>query len=261
MTKIHFHKWLATGNDFVIIDNREGQMTNCSPDLISLLCHRNFGIGADGLMLINDSAKYDFEMKYYNSDGHEAEMCGNGARSIIGLANQLGIISNSAKFLALDGVHNGMVLEKTCYRIKMVDATGIKLKEDGISLNTGVPHHVIFADNIDQVNVNIEGYKIRYQEEFAPHGTNVNFVQFDGNVLRMRTYERGVEHETLSCGTGAVAAAIAVEIRFGYGKSEYQIEVPGGQLRVSFIRAAKHKFHNIYLEGEAIEVFQGTINI
>ncbi|MEA1878609.1 MAG: diaminopimelate epimerase [Bacteroidota bacterium] len=259
MAELRFQKWQATGNDFVIIDNRNGILTDLSSEWISRICNRNFGVGADGFMFIQNHPELDFEMKYYNADGLEAEMCGNGARSIIGFVKNLRIIDNSTTFQAIDGVHQGWVLRPDYYRIKMVDVDEIIENEKGISLNTGVPHLVIFTEAPDQTDVFQLGKEIRYSKEFAPKGSNVNFSNYSDNILRMRTYERGVENETLSCGTGAVASAIATEYLNNYGKSTYEVQVPGGKLKVSFERTNKNHFQEIYLEGEAKMVFEGNI--
>lgn len=261
MTELRFQKWQATGNDFVIMDNRNGIIRDLSSEWISRICNRNFGVGADGFMFIQNHPELDFEMKYYNADGHEAEMCGNGARSIIGFVKNLGIIADSTSFQAIDGVHNGWIMRQDYYRIKMVNVDTIGKNEKGISLNTGVPHLVIFTKDPDQIDVFNHGKEIRYSKGFSPKGTNVNFITNKSEIIRMRTYERGVENETLSCGTGAVAAAIATEYLNNYDKSTYEVQVPGGKLQVSFERTGKEQFRNIYLEGEAKMVFEGIIEL
>lgn len=259
MTELHFQKWQATGNDFIIVDNRKSVLSDPSSDWISRLCNRKFGIGADGFMYINQHPVLDFEMRYFNADGHEAEMCGNGARSIIGFALGKGIISNLTHFQAIDGEHHGWVLDKDQYRIKMVDVNAIEKNSLGFFLNTGVPHQVILSENPATVDVIKTGREIRYMHEFAPKGTNVNFIKFSDDVLVMRTYERGVEDETLSCGTGAVASCIANEYLNNLGKSDYNVQVPGGNLKISFNRTGPEQFQDIYLEGEAKMVFEGTM--
>lgn len=259
MTELHFQKWQATGNDFVIVDNRSAILSSPSSDWIRKLCDRKFGVGADGFMYINNHPNLDFEMKYFNSDGKEAEMCGNGARCIIGYALQKGIISDSTHFQAIDGEHHGWVLSEDQYRIKMVDVNKIIKTDQGIFLNTGVPHLVILSENPDEVDVFHLGRQIRYSNEFSPKGTNVNFINYSDGILQMRTYERGVEDETLSCGTGAVASCIATEYLNNHNKSNYDIRVPGGMLKVSFERTGPEQFEKIYLEGEAKMVFEGTL--
>ncbi|MBT3241766.1 MAG: diaminopimelate epimerase [Bacteroidetes bacterium] len=261
MTEFHFQKWQATGNDFVIVDNRTHQLNNYSPHIIKSICDRKFGIGADGFMLLKSSKKYDFEMKYFNADGFEAEMCGNGGRSIVGFARKLGIISDITRFKAIDGLHDGVVLGEDNYRIKMARVEEVVQKESGIFLNTGVPHLVVFSKDLDKEDVFKTGRALRYSQEFAPSGTNVNFIQPDGKQIRMRTYERGVENETLSCGTGAVAACIATEFSNHYGKEQYQVHVPGGSLLISFSRLDEQRFTDIFLEGEARMVFEGQMTL
>lgn len=259
MTELHFQKWQATGNDFVIVDNRLEILTDLSPEFIRRICDRKYGIGADGFMFIRNHPDFDFEMHYFNSDGHEAEMCGNGGRSIIGFAKGLGIIQSQTEFWAIDGIHQAWTLGEDQYRIQMVNVKGIKAERDSAFLNTGVPHLVLFTDDPQAVDVVARGRKWRYDPAFAPKGTNVNFINFSGNTVQMRTYERGVEDETLSCGTGAVASAIATEFKQNAGFSEYQVQVPGGRLKVRFHRSGPEEFEQIFLEGEALLVFKGSI--
>ena len=261
MTKIHFQKWQATGNDFVLVDNRDGALMDLSAKWIQKLCDRKFGVGADGFMLLQNHLELDFEMRYFNADGHEAEMCGNGARSIIGFALNKGIIRDSTHFKAIDGPHKGWIISPDNYRIKMVDVHSISKMGKGLFLNTGVPHLVIFSEDPEQIDVLDQGRKIRNSQEFAPQGTNVNFAEFSKDIIRMRTYERGVEDETLSCGTGAVACSIATEYSTNSGKYEYEVRVAGGQLKVSFERSGPEQFEEIYLEGEAKMVFEGILEV
>ncbi len=261
MTELHFQKWQATGNDFVIVDNRDGVLKNLSPEWINGICDRKFGIGADGFMFVNKHPKLDFEMKYFNADGYEAEMCGNGARSIIGFTYLLGMIGQSTEFLAIDGQHHGWVIGADKYKIQLVDVEAINQDDKGIFLNTGVPHLVVFCEDPSQIDVVKEGREIRNNPDYAPKGTNVNFVNSKQEVITMRTYERGVENETLSCGTGAVASAIATEFIEKQGLTSYQVKVPGGQLLVKFKQTGPNSFQNICLEGEAKKVFEGTIKL
>ncbi len=259
MAEIHFQKWQATGNDFIIVDNRNKILKNLSSEWISMICDRNFGVGADGFMFIQNHQNLDFEMRYFNADGNEAEMCGNGARSIIGFARSLGIIADSTTFQAIDGIHNGWITRQDHYRIKMVDVDVINSVDRGLFLNTGVPHLVIVTADPDQIAIVKQGREIRYSKEFAPDGTNVNFIDNRSDIIRMRTYERGVENETLSCGTGAVASAIATEYMNNSGKSKYEVQASGGLLKISFNRSDTDQFRDIYLEGEAKMVFKGDI--
>lgn len=272
MTKLHFEKWQATGNDFIIMDFSQGIPADIDQDHIARWCDRKFGIGADGFMYLDKHPDLAFDMHYFNADGLEAEMCGNGARSILGFAHQKGLIGSSGTFQAIDGPHTGFVLESDQYRIKMVDVTGFQsLKipgidqmvagsfEEAVYLNTGVPHLVIFVKDVSQVDVFRAGKTLRWDHQFAPFGTNVNFVQIHADHIRIRTYERGVENETLSCGTGATAAAIASAIRYDLGKHQ-KVKVEGGELTVSFNKTGPNEFNEIFLAGQALKVFEGEIN-
>lgn len=271
MSYINFQKWQGAGNDFIIIDNTSGQISGLNHKTINWLCDRHFGIGADGLMLIGLSQQYDFEMIYYNSDGLPAEMCGNGGRCIAAMAFESGITGNRATFLTTDGPHEAGVVDKGIIRLRMTDVEGIKevnvpghLSDEngtGYFLNTGVPHLVIFLDDLDSVNVNDYGRKLRNLAQFAPAGTNVNFVKAEGSVLQVRTYERGVEGETLACGTGNVAAAIAAEWISQSGHKAYDCLAVGGRLKVSFRQAGPGSFTDVWLEGPAVKVFEGTVEL
>lgn len=261
MTAIKFSKWQGTGNDFVILDNRDEKIGEPSAEMIRILCDRRFGIGADGLMILNNNQIYDFSMNYYNSDGLEAEMCGNGGRCMIGFAHQLGIIGDETRFLASDGLHKGKVLEDDKYIIQMIDLKEFRKTDKYYYLNTGVPHIVILVDNVDKVDVFNEGRKLRNSTDFKPSGTNVNFVQKIESGIKMRTYERGVENETLSCGTGAVASAITSFLEFGLKNKKIKCLVPGGELTVCFERNKSGEFSEIYLEGPAHQVFSGEITV
>lgn len=269
MTTIRFQKWQGAGNDFIIIDNRGSLAIQPGPQLIRDLCDRHFGIGADGLMLVGESKDYDFEMKFFNSDGYPAEMCGNGGRCIAAMARQLGIFTKKTTFLTTDGVHEAEVIPGDLIRLKMKDISNIELVKirklepsgfgDAVWLNTGVPHLVIFVSDIDGINIQKAGRTYRNLKRFAPAGTNVNFVKILNQTLYVRTYERGVEGETLACGTGNVAAAIAVEWTFNAGLSEYDCIALGGRLKVSFNRPGKDQFTDVWLEGPAVKVFDGEV--
>lgn len=268
MNTIYFQKWQGAGNDFIIIDNRKNQASGLNPKTISRLCDRHFGIGADGLMLIGPSKDFDFEMRYYNSDGHSAEMCGNGGRCIVAMASKSGIFEHKTTFLTTDGPHEAIVIREDLIRLKMTDVDVIKpveIPESGFSanghaafLNTGVPHLVVFVSDLESVNVVNNGKYLRNLDQFSPAGTNVNFVKSEGSALYVRTYERGVEGETLACGTGNVAAAIAAEWKYDYGFNEYDCFARGGQLKVSFRHQGKNQFSEVWLEGPADKVFEGS---
>jgi len=269
MSTIHFEKWQGAGNDFIIIDNRSGQVGNLNSQIINRLCDRHFGIGADGLMLLGHSENFDFEMIFYNSDGYPAEMCGNGGRCIAAMASQSGIFDQKTVFLTTDGPHEAEVVHEDLIRLKMTDIHEIKSVEipdldfssngRGVFLNTGVPHLVVFVNDIGSVNVETNGRFLRNQDQFSPAGTNVNFVKAEGSVLYVRTYERGVEGETLACGTGNVAAAIAAEWMFNQGLTQYECLALGGRLTVSFNHPDKNIFTQVWLEGPAVKVFDGLL--
>ncbi len=257
---MHFSKYQGTGNDFVIIDNREVLHTKLTPGLINTICNRRFGVGADGLMLLNSKPGYDFEMVYYNADGHEGSMCGNGGRCIVQFAHDLGIGNNSFKFIAVDGEHIAHVKDGEV-ALKMMDVKGIEEKNDEYAvLNTGSPHYVKKVTDLSGMDVYTAGRAIRYSDAYKEQGINVNFVeQLNDGTLKVRTYERGVEDETFSCGTGVTAAALA----FGKGATGFHsvdIEVLGGRLNVSYNRNADGSYENIWLKGPAEKVFEGSFH-
>jgi len=266
MTDITFQKWHGAGNDFIIIDNHTGIGSGLSKQDINWLCDRHFGIGADGLMLISPVKGFDFSMEFFNSDGLPAEMCGNGGRCITAMAHTLGLFEGKTRFIAPDGEHEAEILSGGWIRLKMKEVNSIeniKLDEypgqNFISLNTGVPHLVWFVDDIENLDVNHYGRSLRNHRHFSPAGTNVNFVGVSKNTLLVRTYERGVEAETLACGTGNVASAIAAEFLFNKGLSEYNCQARGGSLRVSFLRESVTRFNEVWLEGPAEKVFTGIV--
>jgi diaminopimelate epimerase len=258
--QIPFFKYQGTGNDFVVIDNREGSFSQLSRETVAALCHRRFGIGADGLMLLNRHAEYDFEMIYFNADGGESSMCGNGGRCLTQFAWDLGLQLPRYRFLAIDGAHEAYIPEPGTVALKMKDVKKIEEAGDHFILDTGSPHYVTACGALDSLDVFSEGRAIRNSEPFAREGINVNFVERrDIRSIKVRTYERGVEDETLSCGTGVTAAALA----FGpitEGSHEVAIETPGGHLKVAYQRSAEG-FSDIWLIGPARRVFEGTISI
>lgn len=256
----NFYKYQGAGNDFIVIDNRKNKFDGMNNELIGFLCHRRFGIGADGLLLLEKIGGYDFKMKYYNSDGYEASMCGNGGRCIVAFANFLGIIGKNARFLASDGIHEASIDEDGLVDLHMIDVKKVEQFADGYFLNTGVPHLVHFVDDLHIVDVELDGRQLRFDARFQPEGTNVNFVKLNDNHLTVYTYERGVECETLACGTGITAAALSAAVKDGVEKGEYSISAKGGELRVRFQRDNEH-FRNIWLKGPAKMVFSGNIEI
>lgn len=256
---MHFYKYQGTGNDFVLIDNRDGQYNNLSQEYISKICDRRFGIGADGFMLLNNRPDYDFEMVYFNADGREGTMCGNGGRCIVRFAHDLGIATQNFKFIAVDGDHVADV-NSDLVSLKMSDVASVQTFSDHAVLNTGSPHYVKKVSNISEIDVYNEGKRIRYSETFAPGGINVNFVEpLENGSLKVRTYERGVEAETYSCGTGATAAAL-VFYKNEIGPNSIDIEVVGGALNISYNRAADGSANDIWLKGPAVKVFEGAIS-
>lgn len=262
MQKVYFHKYQATGNDFVLVDNRDLVFDGSNISLIAAICHRRFGIGADGLILLEPSSRHLFTMRYYNSDGREASMCGNGGRCISAFAHKLGLaeLHSRFRFEAVDGEHEAEVKEGSV-TLKISDVDRVDEFEDGYFMNTGSPHLIRFVDNPSAVDVAAEGARWRNDPRFSPDGTNVNFVRrASRTIVPMRTFERGVEAETLSCGTGAVASAIAVSLKTGTGNL-FNMQVPGGELTVSFDKSGGNNFYNIWLTGPAIEVFEGTMEI
>ena len=255
---VDFVKYQATGNDFIIIDARE-QAFYPDIDTVTRLCHRKFGIGSDGLMLLKESAEADFEMIFFNPDGSRS-LCGNGSRAAVAHAARLGLHSGTCSFITTDGLHQGRVEEDGKISIDMHPVQVLVQKGEDWLINTGSPHFIRYVANADAVDVHAEGAKIRYADEYAAAGgVNVNFVQHLPTHLKIRTYERGVEAETLSCGTGVTAAVLSAA-RLGYCQSHCPVETAGGTLEVSFEATGKG-FENIWLKGPALEVFQGKIEI
>ena len=258
--KLTFYKYQGTGNDFVMIDNRDQKISKNDTKLINRLCDRKFGVGADGLILLENSENPgdDFKMVYFNADGNESSMCGNGGRCLVAFAKFLNIIENSAQFTAIDGVHEAMISDEIV-SLKMQDVGEVNKNEDFLFLNTGSPHHINFSENIGMKDIKKEGAAIRYSERYGKAGTNVNFVEaVSADSFSVRTYERGVEDETLSCGTGVTAVAIAA-YEAGKTKSEkVRLITPGGELSVKF-RKDENGYSDIWLSGPAVQVFKGEI--
>lgn len=259
---LHFEKYQGTGNDFIIADNRDQSLSELSTHNIQFLCDRHQGIGADGLMLLQNKEGFDFEMKYYNADGKEGSMCGNGGRCITLFAKKIGINKQQFKFLGSDGPHEAHIRSSNFVALKMKDVPHILEQDGDFILNTGSPHFIRFVHDIHGLDVFKEGQSIRYSKEFAEHGINVNFVtpEKDKNSLLIRTYERGVENETLSCGTGATAAALACSpTRSGFNKAT--VITRGGTLEIEYNKTENMQFNNIWLCGPAQFVYTGTIEI
>jgi diaminopimelate epimerase len=256
---IPFYKYQGTGNDFVLIDNRTNIFDRERRDIVAQICHRRFGIGADGFILLQNKEGYDFEMVYYNADGNESTMCGNGGRCIVQFAHDLGVIGNTTRFLAVDGPHDAQVKDGLVH-LHMIDVNSVNaLDEKTFFLNTGSPHYVKSVSEIEQFPIFEQGKAIRYSEAFAPGGTNVNFMEMQDNTLFVRTYERGVEDETYSCGTGVTAAAIAAS-KLG-ASIPVAVKTLGGNLQVSFSQSGENNYSDIYLIGPAKKVFAGQIDV
>lgn len=257
--KISFYKYQGTGNDFILIDNRNKNIS-LSTGQINYLCDRRFGIGADGLMLLETEEGVDFKMVYYNADGHESTMCGNGGRCIAAFAKRLGIVYGHANFTAIDGKHEAKIESDDYVRLQMIDVNNIENRDNHSLLNTGSPHYVKWTDDIKNTDVFGEGRSIRNQPEFQPKGINVNFAQREEDRILVRTYERGVEDETLSCGTGVTAVAIA-SVKNKTGDFSINIETPGGLLNVSFHKDNTKNAVHVWLSGDASFVFEGVIEV
>ena len=257
--KIPFFKYQGTGNDFVIIDGIQHNLTSIDSSNVANICNRRFGAGADGLMIISKNDDCDFEMIYYNSDGGLSTMCGNGGRCIAHLAHHLGISDNNVKFIAADGPHQAEV-SNGVVALGMCDVTKVeKIAENDYVVNTGSPHYVRIAQAEDLANIVAVGKSVRYSEPYAKEGINVNLIHWDGNKLHVATYERGVEDETLSCGTGVTAAAIIAAVHFGIN-APVHVQTKGGDLDVMF-QYKQGMFTDVILKGPAVMVFKGQIEI
>ena len=269
--KLHVYKYQGAGNDFVILDNRQGEVT-LTPEQVHWLCDRRFGIGADGLMTLCASDSADFEMHYYNADGPEGTMCGNGGRCLVAFAARMGI--THFDFLACDGPHRAALLEQhgdcSIVRLKMRDVEPPVRYPDGWHLETGSTHFVQWVKDLASFPVDVEGKRLRWDARF-PRGANVNFVEPFADHLAIRTYERGVEAETLACGTGATAAALASylhgekcftrSIENGRDRIKFALRAPGGNLAVDFIAEKDGSFHDVWLTGPATRVFETDIEL
>jgi diaminopimelate epimerase len=259
--KLNFYKYQGTGNDFVILDNRNGLYTNISTEQVNLVCNRRFGIGADGLMLLNNKAGYDFEMKYYNADGRESSMCGNGGRCMAKFAHHMGIHKSIYHFIAIDGKHEAEIDDDGTVSLKMQDVNNIRNEDGDFILDTGSPHYVKLVKDLSNYDVFKKGREIRYSDDFAAEGINVNFVESKSNhSIMVRTYERGVEDETWSCGTGVTAAAL-VSYHNEIGYNDVTVFTKGGKLVVEYDRTGDDCYKNIFLCGPAEKVFEGTFDV
>ncbi|MEQ8338128.1 MAG: diaminopimelate epimerase [Cyclobacteriaceae bacterium] len=253
--KISFQKFQGTGNDFILIDNRDHKFPADDTALITRMCDRKFGIGADGLILIEHEDTLDFKMIFFNPDGSKS-LCGNGSRCAVAFAHQLNLADDKTKFITTDGPHDAHFDEEGIIHFSLHDVSEVKEHGEDLFIDTGSPHYIRFVKDLNDLDVIQEGRSIRYDKRFAPGGTNVNFVELKADGIAVRTYERGVEDETLSCGTGVTACALAATTK-GY-TSPVNISTSGGNLQVSFEQTSPHEFRNIYLAGPVKKVFEGV---
>lgn len=254
-----FFKYQGTGNDFIILDNRDLSFPKEDNALIASLCDRHFGIGADGLILLEKDTDTDFKMVYYNADGNEGTMCGNGGRCIVAFAKRLKLFKSKTTFIAVDGVHHAEIDGNTV-SLQMIDVKDIKIMQDAIFADTGSPHHIEIVKDIEHFPVFKKGREIR-NTIYGKEGSNINFVeQIHNDTFRIRTYERGVENETLACGTGVTAAAIAMHKTKKTNSNIINLLTEGGKLQVRF-NYIDGTYKNVILSGPAQFVFQGSINI
>lgn len=258
--KINFSKYQGTGNDFVMLDNLSGNYNDLTISQVQQICDRRFGVGADGLIKINKSSIGAFEMDYYNADGSKS-FCGNGARCVVDFAASLGIAVENVKFDAIDGLHNASV-NSLQVRLKMNDVLEVKKDGNAFVLYTGSPHYVLYNDDLSTKNITEIGREIRYSSTYKQEGINVNLVQrHSENEIAIATYERGVEDETLSCGTGATACALVQDFLSDSPLNQVKVKVKGGELMVEFERVSSGHYQNIYLSGPATFVFSGEIDV
>ena len=257
--EIRFSKYQGTGNDFVIIDNRDGSIA-LSNQQIAFFCDRRFGVGADGLIVLGIAAGYDFSMAYYNADGTEGTMCGNGGRCLVQYAHDHGIVKENYLFIAIDGPHEAKIESNGWIHLKMSDVNAVETGENFFVTNTGSPHYVQLVKDIKHFDVFAKGKAIRYNERFKTEGVNVNFIEFHDDHLFVRTYERGVENETYSCGTGVTASAITTHLN-KLGEHSVSIKTIGGDLAVSFNNQGGGHFNDIWLQGPGTFVYSASIKL
>ena len=257
--EIQFSKYQGTGNDFVIIDNRDGSIA-LSNTQIAFLCDRRFGVGSDGLIMLGTANEYDFSMAYYNADGTEGSMCGNGARCLVQFAHDHGIVKEKYFFIAIDGPHEATIEKNGWIHLKMSDVNAVEVGDHFFVTNTGSPHYVQLINGVEKFDVFTAGKAIRYNERFKAEGVNVNFIEFHDDHLFVRTYERGVENETYSCGTGITASAITTHLN-KLGEHRVSIKTIGGALAVSFNNLGGGHFNHIWLQGPGTFVYSTSINL
>lgn len=257
---LNFYKYHGAGNDFILIDNRNGSFTITDTEKIKLMCHRRFGIGADGIILLEEASGYDFKMVYINSDGSMGSMCGNGGRCIVHFANSiLKIIKNpkKIKFLAIDGEHEAEIMENGLIKLKMQDVNEISVRNNLPFICQGTtPHNIMFVEDIENFPVFVEGKKLADSD---PKRVNTNFVEIKNGIFHVRTYERGIEDETWACGTGATSVAIASHHLGKLKENICHIKMPGGNLTMEFEKSKDGTYRNIWLTGPAVCVFKGEL--
>jgi len=259
--KVSFYKYQGTGNDFVILENRDNQYDNLTTAQVKHICNRRFGVGADGLMLLGKDDQLDFKMVYFNADGNESSMCGNGGRCLVKFASHQGMFKITYRFMAVDGMHEADIDMHGIVRLKMQDVNQVEYHSGYAILNTGSPHFVKFANNVEDIDVVETGREIRYSKHFEKEGINVNFVETtDADGIYVRTYERGVEDETMSCGTGVTASAL-VNAHNENGFNRVEVKTPGGRLSVEYNKIDDEHFDNIWLCGPAELVYKGEIEL
>ena len=260
--KIKFFKYQGAGNDFILVDNRQSIVNHNNPVMIARLCDRRFGIGGDGMIFLQNIEGYDFEMVYYNADGRPSSMCGNGGRCIVAFAKYLGIIDTETNFLAVDGPHHAKISENGDWvSLQMIDVNDINQDGDAYVLNTGSPHYIKLVNGLESMDVYHDGRAIRNNDTYKAKGINVNFVEPQNNGYFVRTFERGVEDETFACGTGVTAVALAMARHNNQtGSLNTPIKVLGGDLNIRFETDGSH-FNNIFLEGPAVQVFAGEVEV
>lgn len=258
---LQFKKYQGAGNDFILVDNRLNAVDHHNPAWIARLCDRRFGIGADGILFLQEKSGYDFEMVYYNADGRPSSMCGNGGRCIVAFARDLGIIREEANFLAVDGPHYARISGDDWISLGMIDVENIGRDGEAWVLTTGSPHYVLSADGLEDKDVFTEGRAVRYNDTYRKEGINVNFVEDKGDYLFVRTYERGVENETYACGTGVTAVAIAIAKKKGLtGDVTTPVKALGGDLNIRF-HTDGSRYTRVFLEGPATFVFSGSVAV
>lgn len=255
---ISFSKFHGAGNDFILINTLD-QIFSPLPELISSMCARHMGIGADGIITLSRNNSGKFKMIYYNSDGHEGSMCGNGGRCFVSFLAKLGLVKDKVEFEAFDGNHKAQILSPEKIKLQLKDVSDFKLMDSNYFIDTGSPHYIVFDQNVGSLDVFSKGRKLRFNTDLFPEGSNIDFVQIENNKLYVRTYERGVESETLSCGTGVTASAMAAFLASGMKQNVWEIATKGGPLEVEFL-FKNDLFSEVWLTGPVKNVFDGTFN-